>query len=80
MAFRPSRLARLDRLVLGAAPEKLAQQKEIPAAAPRALTAEQSERMYVLNYRHQWPGGRPLTPAEQLERQRLIALACGRRK
>lgn len=69
--MRRPRLRRLDQLVLGASPEKLKAQEEIPAVRPRAMTEEQFQRLYVL--RHREAGGR-LEAWEQLELDRLRRL------
>jgi hypothetical protein len=70
MARRRPSLRRLDLLVIGARPDRIADQTEIPAAAPGSLTAEQQQRLYILNYRRQFGAG--LDPEEELERIRLI--------
>jgi hypothetical protein len=71
MARRRPPLRRLDLLVLGASPAKLAQQTEIPASAPKSLSQEQSDRLYVL--RHRAAEG-ALEAWEQLELDRLRRL------
>jgi hypothetical protein len=75
---RPS-LRRLDLMVLGASPDKLAARREIPAVNVPDLDDEQQDTLYRLNYRHQWPGNNPLTASELVLRQRLIRLAQGAR-
>lgn len=70
------RLVRLDRLVLGASPEKL-RSRVMPAAAAAPLTDKEQSRLQTLNYRALFDRVSPLTPAEKYERQRLIDRAKG---
>jgi hypothetical protein len=71
MARRRPILRRLDLLCLGASPEKLAQGAEIPAASPRSITPDQSERLYILKHRE---AQGVLEAWEQLELDRLRRL------
>jgi hypothetical protein len=70
MARRRRPLRRLDLLCIGASPDKLQEQTEIPAAAPGSLTAEQSKRLYILRHRNE----ADLQPWERLELERLRRL------
>lgn len=65
------RLRRLDHLVLGANPEKLKEQAEIPASRVRPISAEQSKRLYILKHRE---AEGALEAWEQLELDRLRRL------
>ena len=71
MAYRRPRLRRLDSLVLGARPDKIAAQSEVPAARPRSISEEQSKRLYIL--KHKAAAG-TLQAWEQLELERLKGL------
>jgi hypothetical protein len=69
-------LRRLDLICLGANPEKLAAQQEIPAAAPSLLTDEQRAELYRLNYKRRVS---TLSPAEEMLRYRLEQISRGRK-
>lgn len=77
MPFGRRPLRRLDLICLGANPEKLALQKDIPAVDAPALTDEQQQELYRLNYKRKVS---TLSPAEELLRQRLVAISQGRTK
>lgn len=77
MARRRRTLRRLDLMVLGASPERLAEQADIPAVIGPNLTQEQSERLYKLNWKHEH-SETPLQPWEEHERQQLKARREGR--
>jgi hypothetical protein len=72
---RPT-LRRLDLLVLGAAPEKLAAQREIPAADAPTISDEQQAELYRLNHKRR---ASTLSAAEEMLRYRLEQLARGRK-
>ena len=65
------RMVRLDLLVIGARPEKLRAQEEIPAAAAPAPLSEKERR--VLQELTQRATIERLTPAEEYIRRRLLA-------
>lgn len=73
---RRPRLGRLDRVVLGANPEKLQTQTDIPAVDEPALTQEQQVELYRLNYKARVS---TLSAAEEMLRHRLMQLARGRK-
>jgi hypothetical protein len=75
--MRRRRLGRLDRFIIGASPDKLENQQEIPAVDAPALTDEQQRELHRLNYRR-WVS--ILMPEEEALRQRLQAIAVGRRQ
>jgi hypothetical protein len=77
MAYgRRPRLHRLDLLILGASPKKLAEQAEIPATDAPLITDEQQAELYRLNYKRK---ASTLSPAEEMLRYRLEQLARGRK-
>ena len=76
MAYRRPRLGRLDLMCIGANPEKLAAQKEVPAIDKPALSDEQQKELYRLNYKRQIS---TLSLGEEVLRQRLISIARGRK-
>lgn len=62
-------LVRLDHLVLGASPEKLAARREIPAVAVAGPLSEAGQvRLSALTTKHLLG---PLSPAEAYEREQL---------
>lgn len=68
---RRAPLLRLDRLVLGASPEKLKALTDIPAASPReAIPLSQKERARLQELSTRRTFG-PLDPAETYELQQL---------
>jgi hypothetical protein len=73
MSYRYSRmLRRLDQLVIGARPDKLKAQTEIPAARmPAPLTDKERARLSALETKRMYHG--PLTPLEAWEREQLRA-------
>jgi hypothetical protein len=75
---RRPRLGRLDRVILGASPEKLAARKDedVSAVDVPALTDAQQTELYRLNYRRQVS---TLSPSEEAMRQRLVSIARGRK-
>jgi hypothetical protein len=71
MAYRRRVLFRMDHLVIGASPEKLAAQREVLAAVvPAALSVAERIRLSELNTRRLVEG--PLCPAETYEREQLL--------
>jgi hypothetical protein len=72
------RLVRLDRLVLGANPEKLKSQSATPAAAGGPLSDKERVRLQELTDKLVFAG--PLTHEEKFERERLRARAVDNRK
>jgi hypothetical protein len=73
---RRPKLGRLDLLCLGASPEKLAAQGDVPATDVPALTDEQQQELYRLNYKRQVS---TLSPSEEVMRARLVAIARGKK-
>ena len=71
MPYRRSSLRRLDLLIIGASKEKLTQNQEVPAVNAPALTDEQQQELYRLNYRRRIS---TLSTAEELLRARLEQL------
>lgn len=72
------RLVRLDRLVLGANPEKLKSQAATPAAAGGPLSDKERIRLQELTDKLVFTG--QLTHAEKFEREQLRARAIDNRK
>jgi hypothetical protein len=73
---RRPKLHRLDLLVLGASPEKLAAQREIPAADAPVLSWVQQNLLYRLNHKRRVS---TLSPAEEMLRYRLEQISRGRK-
>ena len=68
------RLGRLDLLIIGASKDKL-QQQDIPAVDTPSLTDEQQDALHRLQYRRRVS---TLTPAEEMQLQRLLTLRKGK--